>query len=88
VRSRARSGITRRLGHLEDALGAEPKCKCRVWIEDVAKPWSQTIVLAHAGGDDSEVCGDCGGKRVVLVVHHGFPLTKCECGECTTKPVS
>jgi len=61
--------MARRLGQLEGAFGRPAKCKCRVWIEDVAKPWSQTIVLAHPGGDDSEVCGDGGGVRVVCVVH-------------------
>jgi hypothetical protein len=63
MRHRSRFDIDKRLAHLEDMLGAALKCKCRVGVEAAGKPWSQTIVLAHPGGDDSDVCGDCGGKR-------------------------
>jgi hypothetical protein len=56
------------------AARSERKCKCRVGPEAVGKRWSQTIILAHGGGDDSKSCPDCGGKRVVYLVHPGFPL--------------
>ena len=59
-----------------------------VWMEDVGKPWAQTIVLAHRGGDDSDLCGVCGGVRVVCVVNPGFPLDDCGCPECVRREAS
>jgi hypothetical protein len=77
------------------AAGSERKCKCRVGPEAVGKRWSQTIILAHPGGesqriilahpggDDSKSCPDCGGQRVVYLVHPSFPLSReCDCPEC------
>jgi hypothetical protein len=73
VRHRGRFGVARRVGDLEGAFGTELKCTCKVWVEDLDKPWAQTCVLRHRG-DDSETCPDCGGQRVVVVMHPAFPL--------------
>jgi hypothetical protein len=78
---RERLGLGRRLDQLEGAFGAELKCRCRVGAE--AGPRSQTIILRDRGGDDSEPCPDCGGQRVVVVMHPSFPLDRgCGCPEC------
>jgi hypothetical protein len=85
---RERLSLGRRIDQLEGSYGTERKCRCRVWVEDLGKPWAQSIVLAHPGGDDSETCGDCGGQRVVVVVNPGFPLDECGCPECVRRGAS
>jgi hypothetical protein len=78
--------VARRVDQLEGAFGAELKCRCRVGAE--AGPRSQTIVVSHRGGDDSETCPDCGGVRVVCVMHPTFPLDGCGCPECVRRDAS